>query len=72
MPFGVFSRASMNSGNVSQFHGNAAAIASYEIASLRVSESMARSRPSAFTGAMPKPQLPITTEVTPCQPLVVQ
>ena len=34
--------------------------------------SMARSRMSGWTGANPKPQLPITMEVTPCQPDSVQ
>ena len=32
---------------------------------------MIRSRCSARVGAMPKPQLPITTEVTPCQGEIV-
>ncbi len=31
-----------------------------------------RSRSAGFTGAKPKPQLPSTTDVTPCQPEIVQ
>jgi hypothetical protein len=42
------------------------------IASLRVIVSIERSRPAGLTGANPKPQLPIATEVTPCQPETVQ
>ncbi len=41
------------------------------IASLRVMESMARSRWCGGMGANPKPQLPSTTDVTPCQPPIV-
>ena len=47
-------------------------IALYGIASTRVIERIARSRSSGRTGAKPKPQLPITTDVTPCQPDSVQ
>ena len=39
---------------------------------MRVIVSIARSRMSALTGEKPKPQLPITTEVTPCQLEIVQ
>ena len=39
---------------------------------MRVIVSIARSRSSGCTGAKPKPQLPITTEVMPCQPDSVQ
>ena len=49
-----------------------AAIVLMRTASLRSMVSIARSRCSGFTGAKPKPQLPITTEVTPCQPDRVQ
>ena len=42
------------------------------MASVRVMVSMERSRKSGFTGAKPNPQLPSTTEVTPCQPEIVQ
>jgi hypothetical protein len=42
------------------------------IASTRVIDSMARSRSSGCTGAKPKPQLPIATEVMPCQLEIVQ
>ena len=37
------------------------------IASTRVIDIIARSRSAGRTGAKPKPQLPITTEVMPCQ-----
>ena len=42
------------------------------IASTRVSDAMRYSRFSGFAGAKPKPQFPIATEVTPCQPESVQ
>jgi hypothetical protein len=41
------------------------------MASVRVMVSMLRSRKSGFTGANPNPQLPSTTDVTPCQPEMV-
>ena len=44
-----------------------ACIEAIGIASTRVIDSMARSRSAGRTGAKPKPQLPITTEVMPCQ-----
>ncbi len=47
-------------------------IDAYGIASVRVIVSIARSRSSGLTGAKPKPQLPITIEVTPCQLEIVQ
>ena len=62
------STLSRNSGNVTQSHGMPAFMASSEIASLRVIDSIERSRSSGRTGANPKPQLPMTTDVTPCQP----
>ena len=49
-----------------------AAIVVARMASLRSMVSMARSRKSGFTGANPKPQLPMATDVTPCQPERVQ
>ena len=49
-----------------------ARIASYEMASFRVIMRIARSRCSGRTGAKPKPQFPIATVVTPCQPEIVQ
>jgi hypothetical protein len=61
----------MNSGSVSQSHGSPSCIASSEICSLRVMESIERSRSSGRHGAKPKPQLPTTTLVTPCQPEIV-
>ena len=51
---------------------HAVAITRYGMASLRVIVSIARSRSSGRTGAKPNPQLPITTDVTPCQPEIVQ
>jgi hypothetical protein len=47
-------------------------MASIEMASVRLIESIASSRASGCTGANPKPQLPVTTEVTPCHPESVQ
>ena len=47
-------------------------IESNGIASVRDMVSIERSRSSGRTGAKPKPQLPSTTEVTPCQPEIVQ
>jgi hypothetical protein len=38
------------------------------MASIRVIESIARLRFSGSIGAKPNPQLPITADVTPCQP----
>ena len=66
------STLSRNSGNVTQSHGMPARIASSGIASLRVIDSIERSRSSGRTGAKPNPQLPITTDVTPCQPDIEQ
>src|ERR1700722_2315809 len=66
-PFGWRSMLSRNSGYVTQSHGSPAFIEAYGIASVRVIVSIARSRKSGLTGAKPKPQLPITSEVTPCQ-----
>ena len=63
---------SRNSGKVVQSHGIPAFIDAYGIASTRVIVSIARSRLSGCTGAKPKPQLPITTDVTPCQLEMVQ
>ncbi len=59
---------SRNSGKVSQSQGMPACMDSNGTASLRVMVSMERSRSSGLHGAKPNPQLPITTEVTPCQP----
>ena len=70
-PFGVRSTLSRNSGNVSQSHGMPACIVFIGTASLRERLSIARSRSSGLHGAKPKPQLPITTLVTPCQPDIV-
>ena len=56
---------------MTQSHGMPAAIVVARTASLRSSVSMARSRCSGLTGAKPKPQLPITTDVIPCQPDMV-
>ena len=64
---GAASTLSKNSGKVVQFHGMPSFIEAMGIASTRVMVSMARSRSAGRTGAKPKPQLPITTEVMPCQ-----
>ena len=64
---GAASTLSRNSGNVVQVHGMPSFIEAMGIASTRVMVSMARSRSAGRTGAKPKPQLPITTEVMPCQ-----
>ncbi len=70
-PFGARSRQSRYSGIVSQSHGMPSSIDAYGIASVRVIVSIERSRKSGCTGAKPKPQLPSTTDVTPCQPEIV-
>ena len=72
MAFGVRSTLSRNSGNVTQSHGMPCFIEAMGIASTRVMVIMARSRISGRTGAKPKPQLPMTTEVMPCHPERVQ
>ena len=72
-PFGAPSSESRYSGIVSQSQCGSMplTIDSYGIASVRVIVSIERSRKSGRTGAKPKPQLPSTTEVTPCQPEIV-
>jgi hypothetical protein len=70
-PFGVRPMLSRNSGNVSQSHGMPACIVLSGTASFRERLSIARSRSSGRHGAKPKPQLPMTTLVTPCQPDMV-
>ena len=65
-------RFSSHSGKVIQFQGIPSFIESYGICSLRVIISNERSRSCGWHGAKPKPQLPSTTEVTPCQPEIVQ
>ena len=70
-PFGVRSTLSRNSGNVTQSHGMPARIVLSGTASFRDTVSIARSWSSGRHGAKPKPQLPITTLVTPCQPDIV-
>ena len=47
-------------------------MASSGMASTRVIDCIIRSRISGRTGAKPNPQLPMTTEVTPCHPDSVQ
>ena len=71
-PLGARSSESRYSGIVSQSQFIPARMASYGIASVRVIVSIERSRKSGLTGAKPKPQLPSTTEVTPCHPEIVQ
>jgi hypothetical protein len=70
--FGVRSTLSRNSGKVTQSQGMPSCMHDKGMASLRVIESMARSRSSGLTGAKEKPQLPMTTDVTPCQPEIEQ
>ena len=62
----------MNWGKVSQSQVSAVCIERSGIASVRTIVSIARSRSCGLTGAKPKPQLPITTEVIPCQPEIVR
>ena len=57
---------------MTQSHGMPAFIEASGIASVRVIINIERSRNRGLTGANPKPQLPIATEVTPCQPDIVQ
>ena len=71
-PFGIRSSDCSHSGKVTQSQSMPAFMDSKGIASVRDMVSIARSRPSGGTGAKPKPQLPSTTEVTPCQPEIVQ
>jgi hypothetical protein len=70
-PFGARSRESRYSGMVSQSHRMPWRIDSKGIASVRVIVSIERSRNSGATGANPNPQLPRTTDVTPCHPEIV-
>ncbi len=71
-PFGIRSSESIHSGNVTQSQSIPSCMASNEMASLRDIISIERSRSSGFMGAKPKPQLPRVTDVTPCQPEMVQ
>jgi hypothetical protein len=71
-PLGARARESRYSGIVSQSQFMPTFMDAKGIASVRVIVSIERSRKSGFTGAKPKPQLPSTTEVTPCQPEIVQ
>ena len=57
---------------MTQSQGMPAAMVVARTASLRSRVSIDLSRCSGCTGAKPKPQLPMTTEVTPCQPDIVQ
>ena len=43
----------------------------YGMASMRVIRRIAASRSLGLQGAKPKPQCPMVTEVTPCQPDIV-
>ena len=71
-PLGMRSSVSRNSGNETQSQSMPSFIDSKGMASVRDMVSIERSRSSGRTGAKPKPQLPSTTEVTPCQPEMVQ
>ncbi len=70
--FGARSTLSRNSGYVTQSHGMPSSMQLIGTASLRLTVNIARSRASGLTGAKEKPQLPITTDVTPCQPEIEQ
>ena len=70
-PLAVRLTLSRNSGKVTQSHGMPACIVLRGTASFRERLSMVRSRSSGLQGAKPKPQLPMTTLVTPCQPDMV-
>jgi hypothetical protein len=59
--------ASMNSGKLSQSHCRPASRTLRGISSTFSMISMSQDRASGRTGAKPTPQLPITSDVTPCQ-----
>ena len=61
-----FAAASMYCGKLSQSQVMPAFRTSNGIASTLTRSSIAISRASGLHGAIPTPQLPITTEVTPC------
>ena len=61
------STASRYSGNVVQSHEMPCSSAARLMPSTRSSMRMMRSRPDGAHGASVKPQLPMTTVVTPCQ-----
>src|ERR1700746_2686934 len=67
-PFGARSSESMYCGIVSQSQAIPAFIAANGMASVRVMVSIERSRKSGLQGAKPKPQLPSTSDRTPCHP----
>ncbi len=64
---GRSSRARRYSGNVSKHQSMPASRASIDMPSTFSSVRTTMSRCSGRVGAIPKPQLPITTLVTPCQ-----
>ena len=63
---GAPSTASRYCGNVSKVHGSPASRASSGMPSTFSSVRMMVARCSGLVGAIPKPQLPVTTVVTPC------
>src|SRR5436309_3082312 len=67
MPLGSVSRQSRNSGKVVQRHSMPAAIAAGGMSSARSRLRMTMCLSAAAQGASVKPQLPMTTVVTPCQ-----
>src|SRR5256885_11021699 len=67
MPLGSESRQSRNSGNVVQRHSMPASMAAGGMSSARWRLRTTRCLFSSAHGARVKPQLPITTEVMPCQ-----
>ena len=64
---GLASTASRYSGNDSKVHGMPAVNASTDMPSTFSNVSAIVAWCSGRVGAMPKPQLPMTTLVTPCQ-----
>src|SRR6202022_2370092 len=67
MALGRRSTFAMYSGTVSQFQSMPASIASVGMSSTAVRQRANHSRSAGLHGASAKPQLPITTLVTPCQ-----
>jgi hypothetical protein len=63
---GAASTASRYSGNVSKIHGSPASKASSGMPSTFSRVRMMVARSAGLVGAIPNPQLPVTTVVTPC------
>ena len=71
-PSGSRSTCAIHSGKVSHSGAIVTFMGSSGMASLRDSDSRARSKSLLNTGANPKPQFPMVTDVTPCQPPIEQ